>query len=143
MSHMQLTGNIWWRHHNGKRFFASVYFRMEIAVFLPFLIETILDILRIVCLTQFLTHSFLLSFYTKKPSVQNFLHKGRKIAVPPLQYSSCPLTGTTRECLCIMLSNHSGSKATFRTYFCRHLPADECHSLSEVPCVLLFIKAFI
>ena len=53
MSHMKLSGNIWRRHHDGKRFLTAVHFRMEIAVVLPFFVKSSLDPLRIICLGKF------------------------------------------------------------------------------------------
>ena len=50
MSHVQLTGNVWRRHNNGERFFASVYIRMEVFSSHPFGIGTILDFRRIISL---------------------------------------------------------------------------------------------
>ena len=50
MAHMELTGNIWWWHYNCKRLFAAIYFCMKIAVVLPLLIETILNIFWIISL---------------------------------------------------------------------------------------------
>ena len=50
MSHMKLSCDIWWRHHNREWLFAAVNLRMKISIFLPFLIQTILYVLRIISL---------------------------------------------------------------------------------------------
>ena len=53
MSHVQLTGNIWRRHHNSKRFFASVHFCVKIFSSHPFGIGPILNAGRIISLCKF------------------------------------------------------------------------------------------
>ena len=62
VSHVELSCDIWWWHNNGKRLLAAVYFCMKIAIVLPLLIETILNVFRIISLTQFFAHDFFLSF---------------------------------------------------------------------------------
>ena len=48
MAHVQLTGNVGWGHHNGEGLFAFVLLRMEVAAVLPHLVDTGLDLLRLV-----------------------------------------------------------------------------------------------
>ena len=55
---MQLTGNIWRRHYNGKRLFAAVYLGMKIFFIQPFFIEAVLNIRRIIVFFQFLRGAF-------------------------------------------------------------------------------------
>ena len=50
MSHMQLSGNVWWRHHNGERLFAPVYLRVKIFVCNPLIIQTRFNLRRVVVL---------------------------------------------------------------------------------------------
>ena len=50
MSHMELSRDVWWWNHDCKRFFAVIYFGMEIFLIQPFLVNTIFHLLRIVCL---------------------------------------------------------------------------------------------
>ena len=60
---MQLTGYVWRRHNDRKRFLAAVDFRMEIFLIQPVLINTILDSLRIISLCQFFAHVVLLLLF--------------------------------------------------------------------------------
>ena len=59
VTHMQLTGYIWRRHHNGKWFLASVYFCMKIFFVQPFLVKTVFYALRIIGFCQFFVHGIL------------------------------------------------------------------------------------
>ena len=53
MAHMQLSRNIWRRHHNGKWLFAPVYLRMKIFLLQPFLIKAVFYGRRIIGFFQF------------------------------------------------------------------------------------------
>ena len=59
VTHMQLTGYVWRRHHNGKWFLASVYFCMKIFFVQPFLVKTVFYALRIIGFCQFFVHGIL------------------------------------------------------------------------------------
>ena len=60
MSHMKLSGYVRRRHNNGKRFFIWIYFCVEVSVIHPFLIETVFQTLRVICLCKFFAHNVLL-----------------------------------------------------------------------------------
>ena len=60
MAHMQLTGNVWWRHHDGKRLLVRVDLRMEIVALQPHVIDAVLNLLRVVLLCKFFHNHFLL-----------------------------------------------------------------------------------
>ena len=60
MAHVKLSGYVRRRHHNGKRFFVRVYSGMEISFVQPFLIQSVLESLRIVGLCEFFAHEILL-----------------------------------------------------------------------------------
>ena len=60
MSHMQLTGDIRWRHYRCKWFLTSVNFSVKILFFTPFFIKFRFNLFRIVGLFKILTHCFLL-----------------------------------------------------------------------------------
>ena len=62
MSHMQLSGDIRRRHDDSERFLIPIDFGMEIIVLHPVIVNTILYLLRIVCLTHF--HHVLLLYLT-------------------------------------------------------------------------------
>ena len=48
MSHVQLSCDVWWWHHDCEWFFAAVYLSMEVAVVFPLFVKTVLDVLWIV-----------------------------------------------------------------------------------------------
>ena len=56
MSHVKLAGDVRRRHYDGKGFFASVHFGMEIFLFHPLVIEALFDRPRIIGFLQFLAH---------------------------------------------------------------------------------------
>ena len=60
MAHMQLTGHVWWRHHDGKRFLVRIDLRMEIVALQPHIIDAVLNLLRVVLLCKFFHNHFLL-----------------------------------------------------------------------------------
>ena len=60
VAHVQLTGNIWWRHHDGKRLLVRVDLRMEIVALQPHVIDAVLNLLRVVLLCKFFHNHFLL-----------------------------------------------------------------------------------
>ena len=66
MSHMQLPCNIWRRDHDRKRFSAPVCLRMKIFLIQPFLIDPVLQTVRIIGLCQFFSHTVLCSFLQMK-----------------------------------------------------------------------------
>ena len=45
VAHVQLTGDVWGRHHNGEGLLALVLLRMEVAAFLPHVIDPGLHLL--------------------------------------------------------------------------------------------------
>ena len=53
MTHMQLTGYVWRRHHDGKWLFAPVYLSMKIFLLQPFLIKAVFYGRRIIGFFQF------------------------------------------------------------------------------------------
>ena len=59
VAHMELTGYVWRRHYNGKRFLASVYFCMEVFLVQPFLVKTVFYALGIIGFCQFFVHGIL------------------------------------------------------------------------------------
>ena len=63
MSHMQLSGDIWGRNHNGKRCLGMIHLGMEILMIQPLLIQSVLYALGVIGLSQFFAHkcSFLAS----------------------------------------------------------------------------------
>ena len=60
MAHVQLTGYVWWWHHDGKRFLVRVDLRMEIVALQPHIIDAVLNLLRVVLLCKFFHNHFLL-----------------------------------------------------------------------------------
>ena len=48
MAHMQLTGYVWRRDNDGKRFLVRIYFCVEVFFIQPFLIQSVLQPLRVV-----------------------------------------------------------------------------------------------
>ena len=48
MSHVQLSCDVWWWHHDCEWFFAAVYLSMEVAIVFPLFVKTVLDVLWIV-----------------------------------------------------------------------------------------------
>ena len=60
MAHMQLSGNVWRRDHDGKRLLVRIYLRMKILFIQPFLIQSVFQALRVIGLCQFFAHKILL-----------------------------------------------------------------------------------
>ena len=48
MAHVQLSGDVWWGHHNGEGLFALILLCVEVAAVLPHLVDTGLHLLRLV-----------------------------------------------------------------------------------------------
>ena len=61
MAHMELSGNIWRRHHDCKRLFVFINLRMKIFAVQPFLVEAFFNVRRIISLLKFF-HVYLLLF---------------------------------------------------------------------------------
>ena len=60
VSHMKLSCYIGRGHHNGKWFFISVYFGVEIFVVQPFLVNSVFQSLGVISFGKFLAHNLLL-----------------------------------------------------------------------------------
>ncbi len=56
MSHVQLTGDVRRRHHDGKRLLAAVYLRVKILLIQPFLIQTAFNPVGVIGLFQIFLH---------------------------------------------------------------------------------------
>ena len=96
VSHMQLSCDIGRRHDNRKRLSAGVRLRMEISVFLPFGIQPVLYLLRIVLARQLSLHHLILFLpfdIKKRPSP---LIRA-KAAVPPYDYTLPAVTWHPRS----------------------------------------------
>lgn len=46
--YVKLSGNVWWRHHNGEWFLAAIYFCMEVTVVFPFFIKAFFNALWVI-----------------------------------------------------------------------------------------------
>ena len=64
MSHVELSGDVGWGNNDGVGLLLRVYLSVEIALFLPVMIDTVLEFLRGVGLCKFLSHcNVVLSFF--------------------------------------------------------------------------------
>ena len=78
VSHMELSRNIRRGHHNGEGLFAPIHLGMKIFLFHPFLIQPVLNSMRIICFCKFFTHS---APFCVQAAFQSEFFKARKKAL--------------------------------------------------------------
>ena len=71
MPHVELTGDIGWRHNDGERLLIGVYLALEIVPVHPHLIDLFLDRFRVIHFRKFF-HSLLSSHIEKRPEAHSF-----------------------------------------------------------------------
>ena len=67
MTHVELTGNIWWGHNDCERFTAGSFLRMEVSTLFPHAVNSVFYLLRFVNLWQFSSHNNYTPLQMKMP----------------------------------------------------------------------------